>query len=133
MAIYEISVDHAFTASHAVLMPNGQMEKPHRHDWMVMVSFRAGQVDARSGMVADFLVVKSALDQVCGLMDAMDLNSLGLLGGDIPTAERVARFIAEEILRRHGLEHSLYCVQVTEAVGCRAAFYPWLDEPPCRS
>ncbi len=98
MAIYEISVDHAFTASHAVLMPSGEMEAPHRHNWLVSVSLR-GQVDPRSGMVADFLTVKDAVVNVCGLMDGMDLNALKLLGGDIPTAERVARFVAEELVR----------------------------------
>ncbi|MCE5278291.1 MAG: 6-carboxytetrahydropterin synthase [Planctomycetaceae bacterium] len=132
MALYEISVDHAFAASHAVLMPSGEMEAPHRHHWLVSVSLR-GPVDATSGMVADFLVVKDALARACGLMDGMDLNALKLLGGDIPTAERVARFLAEEIARNAALAPRLYRVEVTESAGCRAAFFPSLDGPTSRS
>jgi len=124
MPAYEVSVDYGFTARHALPLPTGGLEEPHTHDWRVTATYRADRLRPDTGVVVDFLDVRRALTAVCENLDGKDLNALPAFHGKNVSAERVAEHIATVLIRRDGYEGILYRVKVTEATGCRAAYYP---------
>lgn len=124
MPTYEVSVDYGFTATHALPLPSGGLEESHTHDWRVTAMFRSPQLRQDTGVVVDFLDVRQALTAVCNELDGKDLNALPAFDGGNVSAEHVAEYIATVLADRDGYEGILYCVQVTEATGCRAAYYP---------
>ena len=131
MAVYEINVQKAFTASHSVSLPGGTAEPSHEHKWLVTATFRSNRLDETMGAVIDFLAVDDALEQVTGPLDGTDLNSTGALADGPASAERVAEFIAAGLaaaladrLGPPGGDRAwLRCVNVTEAPGCSATYY----------
>jgi len=131
MAVYEINVQKAFTASHSVSLPGGTAEPSHEHKWMVTATFRSNRLDETMGAVIDFRAVDDALEQVTGPMDGTDLNSAGVLADGRASAERVAQFIAvglaaalvDQLGPPGGDRAWLRCVNVTEAPGCSASYY----------
>ena len=127
MSLYEVSVDHAFNARHALRLPDGTWERPHSHLWRVTAAFRADRLDEPMGVVIDFLDVQRALEKVDRELQGTDLNALGAFEGTSPSAERVAEHVARRLADRLGAGCGLYRVRVTEAPGCSAAFYP---DPP---
>ena len=56
MAAYEASVQHAFTADHALPLPTGGAEGPHKHTWLMTATFRARELDATMAVVIVFLL-----------------------------------------------------------------------------
>lgn len=129
MGTYEVSVDHAFSARHAVRLPDGSWEAPHCHLWQVTATFRSERLHEVMGVVVDFLDVQRALEKIDGKFQGADLNELSAFDGMSPSAERVAEYIAARLAAHLGPACGLYCVKITEAPGCGAAFYPGPQAP----
>ncbi len=125
MSLYEITVDAEFTATHSLPLSGGGSEPPHEHLWGVSATFRSDRLAEPMGVVIDFIEVRDALDAVTGELEGGDLNRHDAMGNMAPSAERVAECIAELLAQKLGdAAKLLYRVEVTEAPGCRAAFYP---------
>lgn len=118
--MYEIAVERSFWAAHAVSL-GGVTEQAHRHNWQVRVVVGGERVD-RDGVLCDFHAVEAELTRIVGALDGRDLNGADSLGGDNPTAERVARHVAESI--RLPAPVKLVSVSVTESPGCVATYRP---------
>ena len=127
MAIYEASVSRSFKASHALRMRNGRLEKSHEHLWCVTAVFRSRRLDEETGVVVDFVEVDSVLGAITEDLDGVDLNDLEAFSDGRPSAERLAGWLAGLLIERFPAGRGLYCLSVTEAPGCSAAFYP--DRP----
>ena len=97
------------------------MEKSHEHAWRVSAVFRRETLDA-DGFVVDFLAVRHALADITNPLEGGDLNQALGCGDEGLSAERVAEYLAGELARLLG--GAPYCLRVTEAPGCSAAFYP---------
>ncbi len=125
MSLYEITVDAGFTATHSLPLPDGGSEPPHEHAWGVSATFRSDRLAEPMGVVIDFIEVRNALEAVAGRFEGGDLNKHEALGGESPSAERVAECIAG-LLAQISPEAAklLYRIEITEAPGCKAAFYP---------
>jgi 6-pyruvoyl-tetrahydropterin synthase len=121
MAIYEITVEHAFRASHAIQLADDRYEEVHEHLWQVEATFRSGQLDHR-GMVVDFLDAMEALKSVTADLEGTDLSELPETSGQGATAEVVAEILANRLVKVFGPK--LYRLCLTEAPGCKAAFCP---------
>jgi 6-pyruvoyltetrahydropterin/6-carboxytetrahydropterin synthase len=97
--VFEVTVEGGFAAAHRLREYEGACERLHGHNYKVAVSVRAGEVGP-SGMVADFKVLKGALREVLGRLDHRCLNDdvpdFGE-GGANPTAESIARWVAERM------------------------------------
>lgn len=119
-----LSRRYRFSASHRLhtdaLSPEdnraafGKCNNPygHGHNYVVEVTF-SGRVDERTGMVVDLAELdRFASDQLLRHFDCVNLNSLELFAGLVPTAENLA-IAAHGIFARFGLA-SLEKVRVEE-------------------
>ena len=122
--MYEATVERAFRATHALPLPNGDLEAPHEHTWCVTAVFRSETLVEPMGVVIDFVAVEEALGAVLASFDGADLNALPAFSGRSPSAERVAQWLAGLLEERLGADGRLHSVTVTEAPGCRAGYFP---------
>lgn len=88
-----LEVEFTFAAAHRLPRYEGPCFRQHGHNYKFFVALE-GDVDPRSGMIADFGAVKGAVqEQVLARVDHRDLNDLL----DNPTAENIARWIWEAL------------------------------------
>jgi 6-pyruvoyltetrahydropterin/6-carboxytetrahydropterin synthase len=120
--MYEVSVEAAFSAIHSVLLPSGEPEPVHGHDWEVVATFAGPRLD-KAGMLVDFTVVEACLGQIVRQLHHADLNVAPVMRGLAPTAENVARVIYEHLAGEPRLAALLDSVAVKEAPGCRARYF----------
>ncbi len=119
--MFQICVNGGFHALHHVKLPDGTLEAPHAHDWLVRVHLGRDALD-ELGMVADFHEVQHGLSEILNKLQNTDLNQHESLQFPFPTAEIVAKFIADEM--RDKVIASVLRVEVTEAKDCIATFEP---------
>lgn len=120
--MYELSVQRVFRAAHAIVMA-GEREPAHEHDWQVALVVGGERLDA-DGLLCDFHHLEQVLEQVLERLDAQDLNGAAVLGSVNPTAEHVARHIAEAVGASLPAGVRVRRVRVTEAPGCAATYIP---------
>jgi 6-pyruvoyltetrahydropterin/6-carboxytetrahydropterin synthase len=88
-----LEVEFAFAAAHRLPRYQGPCFRMHGHNYRFFIALE-GEVDPRSGMVADFGVVKQTVqEQVLSRVDHRTLNDFL----DNPTAENIARWIWETL------------------------------------
>ncbi|MFN4245885.1 MAG: 6-pyruvoyl trahydropterin synthase family protein [Brevinematia bacterium] len=93
---YKVVVRSSFRATHKTMMPNGEWEQIHGHDYSVEVCVSGKNLD-KFGVLIDFVVLKNILDRILDNMRDSYLNENPFFRGKIPTAENVARFVFDEI------------------------------------
>jgi 6-pyruvoyltetrahydropterin/6-carboxytetrahydropterin synthase len=119
--MFEVQLDAEFDASHGIRLADGGYETPHRHGWRVQVTVRGAHTDSM-GLLIDFNWLRQLLDSVLGSLRDSDLNEHPVLGPINPTAEHVARYIAEQLRPNLPLNVHLIRVTIGEAPGCRASY-----------
>jgi 6-pyruvoyltetrahydropterin/6-carboxytetrahydropterin synthase len=88
-----LDVEFRFAAAHRLPRYDGPCSRVHGHNYRFFVTVE-GEVDPRSGMIADFGDVKAAVqEQVLARVDHRDLNEFL----ENPTAENIARFVWEAL------------------------------------
>lgn len=120
--MYELAVERDFRAAHAVTV-DGRRESAHDHTWHVAVVVAGPAVDSE-GLLCDFHVVQRQLDLALEPLRGRDLNQTPPFDHVNPTAEMVARHLAEVIGPRLPAGVALAGVSVTEAPGCTATYRP---------
>ena len=106
--MYQARVEAEFSAAHFLSHYHGKCEKLHGHNYRVRLWVRGAELDA-GGMLADFSLLKKALNEVIAVLDHSNLNDLEVFQND-PSAERIAKFIfdrAKETLAGMGVDVSL--------------------------
>jgi 6-pyruvoyltetrahydropterin/6-carboxytetrahydropterin synthase len=98
-----------FAAAHFLREYCNQCENLHGHNYRVRVYVGADELDA-TGMVIDFVQLKAAMMEVVLRFDHHNINEVPPFDSLNPTAEHVARYIAEEVAARLDNER----VRVTE-------------------
>ena len=117
---FEITVTRAFSASHQLRLYDGSLEPLHGHNWNVIVTVGAQQLD-QIGVVMDFHELQRLLEQIVAPMHNRHLNDLPAFGGSAarnPSAENVALHIAENLRLPNHVQ--LLSVEVWETESCRA-------------
>lgn len=127
MDTYDITVERAFSATHALKLPDGSIEPTHGHDWPVWVTVTATRLDDMQA-VMDFHELEAAVDAVLQPWRGKHLNDVEpFIDGTVnPSAERVAWWIALQTQHRLGdTPHRwVSAATVGEAPGCRATYRP---------
>jgi 6-pyruvoyl-tetrahydropterin synthase len=132
MSCYQVSVEQSFTASHALPLPGGRREPKHEHTWQVTATYRSAELSGEMDVVVDFVEVSHAMQALAEKLQNQALDSHPLLMGHPASAERVAEAWARELTAGPGGE-LLLAVEVTEAQGCRAAYFPNVDAASFRT
>lgn len=126
--MFELSIEGRFSAAHAIRM-GGKPEPMHGHDWRVTVTIGGGELDA-DGLLCDFHSIEEALVMLTGRFHHRCLNEVPPFDRTNPTAELVAKHIAEELTPMMPAEASIVSVRVTEAPGCAATYRPGAPAAP---
>ena len=93
--MYQARVEAEFSAAHFLSHYRGKCENLHGHNYRVRLWTRGAELD-EGGMLADFSLLKKALNDSIALLDHSNLNDMEVFLND-PSAERIARFIFEKV------------------------------------
>lgn len=125
---FQIQVSHEFCAAHSITLM-GTQEPTHGHNFKVTATI-AGTSPENSldseGLLCDFHLVETTLIQICQPFTNNNLNDTPPFNQFNPTAENIARFIADELAKK--LDSTLaprakvHSVSITEAPGCLAIY-----------
>ena len=124
--MFEVTVESGFCAAHRLRGYDGACERLHGHNYRVAVTVK-GEAVGPSGMLVDFKVLKGALGRVLDRLDHTCLND------DIedfaedglnPTAENVAKWICDELVREMPKDAAPARVTVWESEKSSATYTP---------
>jgi 6-pyruvoyltetrahydropterin/6-carboxytetrahydropterin synthase len=85
-----------FAAAHFLRQYHGKCENLHGHNYRVRVYVGADALDGE-GMVVDFVQLKAEMLKVINRLDHLNINDIPPFDELNPTAEHIARYIAEEV------------------------------------
>ena len=124
--MFEIQVEAEFAAAHALAIA-GVREPVHGHNWHIVVTLAGETLDA-DGLLCDFHTVEESLREIVLRYHNRNLNDTPPFDRVNPSAELVARHIAEALEARLGTALApaawIESVSTTEAPGCRATYRP---------
>lgn len=118
--MYELSIERDFVAAHAITMA-GECEQSHVHTWHVTVIVAGAQLDS-DGLLCDFHLLECGLGEIVERFKDGDLNAIAPFDHLNPTAEHVARYIAQQMSEHLPQGVALKRVSVTESPGCCATY-----------
>jgi len=90
-----------FEAAHYLPDYDGPCKNLHGHSYVLQIGF-AGEVDPKTGMVADFSKIKYGMSPVIEVLDHSLLNSVEGIGfpSALPTAESMVVWLKRSIQER---------------------------------
>lgn len=122
--MFEIAIEAEFCAAHSLLIA-GEREPVHGHNWRVTAVIGGPELDG-DGLLVDFHAAQRVLGEILAPWNNGNLNELPPFDTVNPSAELVARQIAERLADQLGpmlvAGARVASVTVTEAPGCRATF-----------
>jgi 6-pyruvoyl-tetrahydropterin synthase len=121
--MFEVRLDAEFDARHRLRLADGGYEAEHEHRWPVQVVVCGNKTDAM-GLLIDFHWLRQLISQAIDPLRGKNLNEHAELGPASPSAEHVARYIAEKLRPKLPLHVMLKRVSVGECPGCWASYIP---------
>ncbi|MCA9302518.1 MAG: 6-carboxytetrahydropterin synthase [Phycisphaerales bacterium] len=122
--MFTITVQTEFCAAHTISIA-GNPEPVHGHNWRVTAAVEAETLD-EDGFVCDFHTVEDTLHEIITPFINNDLNATPPFDTLNPTAEHIAKHIADELaahLDEPLAPHARVAwVSITEAPGCVATY-----------
>lgn len=94
--MYEVTIIKSFSAAHILSQVGGKCEELHGHNFKVELTLGAPDLN-QSGLLIDFRLVKKWLGEILNELDHKHLNEISYFAGINPSAENVAKYIAEKI------------------------------------
>ena len=94
--MYEVTIIKSFSAAHILSQVGGKCEELHGHNFKVELTLGAPVLN-QSGLLIDFRLVKKWLNEVLDELDHKYLNEISSFAGINPSAENVARYIAQKL------------------------------------
>lgn len=121
--MYDIFVKTHFAGAHHLRDYPGDCEKPHGHNWKVMVTVRATELD-HLGMGIDFTILKKYVKEVIDTIDHCDLNEHEAFKVRNPSSEHIAVYLFENLAEKlHHDRYSLYSISVSETDNQGLVYY----------
>jgi 6-pyruvoyltetrahydropterin/6-carboxytetrahydropterin synthase len=96
--MFEVSVEETFAAAHQLRQYHGKCENLHGHNYRVRLTFSGPELDA-TGLLVDFVEVKTLMHAVADRLDHQYLNELPPFDVLNPSAENIAKYFHDEISR----------------------------------
>lgn len=122
--MFTIQVTHEFCAAHTISIL-GNQEPIHGHNFKTTATVIGNALD-NDGLLCDFHTVEAQLIDICQPFTNNNLNTTPPFNQLNPTAENIAKHIADELAGRlddalapHAKVHS---VSITEAPNCVATY-----------
>jgi len=97
--MFEVAVEQSFASAHALRNYKGRCENVHGHNWKVRVVIEGDQLDA-TGMLVDFLDVKSYMGEILDRIDHQFLNEIPPFDVVNPSAENIAEYFYQQMTGR---------------------------------
>ena len=94
--MFELTVKAEFEAAHQINGYQGKCQRLHGHNWSVEAVVEGNKLD-ELGMLVDFKILKSELNNVLDELDHRYLNELPIFSATNPTAENLARYIFDSL------------------------------------
>jgi 6-pyruvoyltetrahydropterin/6-carboxytetrahydropterin synthase len=94
--MFEVSVEQTFAAGHALRNYKGKCENVHGHNYRVRITVQGGQLDS-TGLLVDFLDVKSLIGGVVDYLDHQFINDLPPFDELNPSAENIAKYFYDRV------------------------------------
>jgi 6-pyruvoyltetrahydropterin/6-carboxytetrahydropterin synthase len=94
--MFEVAVEQSFASAHALRNYKGRCENVHGHNWKVRVVIEGEKLDA-TGMLVDFLDVKSLLGEILDRIDHQFLNEIPPFDVINPSAENIAEYFYQQL------------------------------------
>lgn len=94
--MFEVSVEHSFSAGHALRNYKGKCENVHGHNYRVRVSV-AGEKLNGAGLLVDFSELKGSVRALVERLDHQFLNEMKPFDEINPSAENLAKYISDGI------------------------------------
>jgi 6-pyruvoyltetrahydropterin/6-carboxytetrahydropterin synthase len=94
--MFEVAVEQSFASAHALRNYKGRCENVHGHNWKVRVVIEGEKLDA-TGMLVDFLDVKSLLGEILDRIDHQFLNEIPPFDVVNPSAENIAEYFYQQM------------------------------------
>ena len=97
--MFEVAVEQSFASAHALRNYKGRCENVHGHNWKVRVVIEGEKLDA-TGMLVDFLDVKSFMGEILDRIDHQFLNEIPPFDVINPSAENIAEYFYQQMTGR---------------------------------
>jgi 6-pyruvoyltetrahydropterin/6-carboxytetrahydropterin synthase len=94
--MFEVRQETVVAAAHQLRLSPGEGERLHGHNWRIVAVVRCSELDSR-GMVVDCNDVGADLRRLVEPWEHVFLNELPPWNDINPTAENLARYVAEEL------------------------------------
>ena len=94
--MFEVSVEQTFAAGHALRNYKGKCENVHGHNYRVRITMQGDQLDS-TGLLVDFLDVKSLIGGVVDYLDHQFINDLPPFNELNPSAENIAKYFYDQV------------------------------------
>src|SRR5690242_20031339 len=95
----QISQETVVAAAHQLRFAPGEGERLHGHNWRIRATLRARGLDA-SGWVVDFNLLGAVLRELVEPYEHVFLNEIAPFDDLNPTAENLARVVADNLATR---------------------------------
>jgi 6-pyruvoyltetrahydropterin/6-carboxytetrahydropterin synthase len=94
--MFEVAVEQSFASAHALRNYKGRCENVHGHNWKVRIVIEGEKLD-QTGMLVDFLDVKSLLGEILDRIDHQFLNEIPPFDVVNPSAENIAEYFYQQL------------------------------------
>ena len=101
--MFEVQIEHSFSAGHALRHYKGKCENVHGHNYKVQIVLRGEKLD-HAGLLTDFTDLKKLLRAISEPLDHVFLNDIEPFTTLNPSAENIAWYICEKL--QAGLDQS---------------------------
>ena len=120
--MWEVSHETVVAAAHQLRFSPGEGERLHGHNWRIKATLRASAL-AKEGWVVDFYVLGRTLRAIVEPYEHAFLNDIPPFDDLNPTAENLARVVADELAAKIEDERvKVVRVDVWESDECCATY-----------
>jgi len=100
MSRYQVIIEDGFSSAHALRHYHGKTEPLHGHNYRVRLVVEGKRLQKKVKYLTDFVALRQVLRAIIKPLDYGNLNDIPPFNTENPSAENLASYIGEEVLRR---------------------------------